>query len=40
MLKAAFGEETVAAYAKLRHADWNDYARHLTDWERQTTLDC
>jgi glutamate---methylamine ligase len=40
MLKAAFGAETVAAYAKLRHADWNDYARHLTDWERQTTLDC
>lgn len=40
MLKSAFGEATVAAYAKLRHADWNDYARHLTDWERQTTLDC
>jgi glutamate---methylamine ligase len=40
VLKAAFGEATVAAYAKLRHADWNDYARHLTDWERQTTLDC
>ncbi|MFM9845566.1 MAG: type III glutamate--ammonia ligase [Hyphomicrobiaceae bacterium] len=40
MLKAAFGESTVAAYAKLRHADWNDYALHLTDWERQTTLDC
>ncbi len=40
MLKSAFGEATVASYAKLRHADWNDYARHLTDWERQTTLDC
>jgi glutamine synthetase len=40
VLKAAFGEATVASYAKLRHADWNDYARHLTDWERQTTLDC
>ena len=40
MLKAAFGEATVASYTKLRHTDWNDYARHLTDWERQTTLDC
>ena len=40
VLKAAFGEATVASYAKLRHADWNDYARHLTDWERRTTLDC
>jgi len=40
MLKSALGEATVASYAKLRHADWNDYARHLTDWERQMTLDC
>jgi glutamine synthetase len=40
MLKAALGEATIASYLKLRHADWNDYCRHLTDWERQTTLDC
>ena len=40
MLKSALGEETHAAYLKLRHDDWNAYARHLTDWERQTTLDC
>ncbi len=40
VLKAALGEATVASYLKLRHADWNDYARHLTEWERQTTLDC
>ena len=40
VLKGALGEATVAAYLKLKHADWNDYARHLTDWERQTTLDC
>ncbi len=40
VLKAAFGSATVASYLKLRHAEWSDYARHLTDWERQTTLDC
>ena len=40
VVQAAFGEETVKAYLKLKHADWNDYARHLTEWERQTTLDC
>lgn len=40
VLKAALGETTVASYLKLKHADWNDYARHLTEWERQTTLDC
>ena len=30
----------VPAYLKIKHADWNDYARHLTQWERDTTLDC
>jgi glutamine synthetase type III len=40
VLRNAFGEKTVAAYTKLKHDDWNAYSRHLTDWERQTTLDC
>ena len=30
----------VPAYVKLKHGEWNDYARHLTQWERDTTLDC
>ncbi len=30
----------VPSYLKLKHAEWNDYTRHLTDWERATTLDC
>ena len=40
VLRAGFGEAFVSAYLKLRHADWNDYAGQLTDWERRTTLDC
>lgn len=40
VLKEAFGEKTIASYIKLKHDDWNAYSRHLTDWERQTTLDC
>ena len=32
--------EFIAAYIKLKTEDWNDYSRHLTEWERQTTLDC
>jgi glutamine synthetase len=32
--------EYVPAYLKLKHQEWNDYSRHLTDWERDTTLDC
>ncbi|WP_043604786.1 type III glutamate--ammonia ligase [Novosphingobium sp. Rr 2-17] len=30
----------IPSYLKLKHAEWNDYARHLTRWERDTTLDC
>ncbi|MBV8754653.1 MAG: type III glutamate--ammonia ligase [Hyphomicrobiales bacterium] len=40
VLKNALGATTVASYLKLKHEDWNAYSRHLTDWERQTTLDC
>jgi glutamine synthetase len=40
VLKDAFGEKTVASYIKLKTDDWNAYSRHLTEWERQTTLDC
>jgi glutamine synthetase type III len=39
-MKAALGEGTIASYLKLKHQDWNEYCRHLTAWERQTTLDC
>jgi glutamine synthetase len=36
----AMGKEFSAAYLKLKHNDWNQYCRHLTQWERDTTLDC
>ena len=28
------------AYLKLKNQEWNEYARHLSSWERQNTLDC
>jgi glutamine synthetase len=40
VLKDSFGEPIVASYISLKMAEWNDYARHLTEWERRTTLDC
>ena len=40
MLAAAFGKEVIASYAKLKTAEWDDYCRHLTEWERQNSLDC
>jgi glutamine synthetase type III len=39
-LREAIGTEVCAAYLKLKHAEWNQYCRHLTQWERDTTLDC
>ncbi|MGY3609129.1 MULTISPECIES: type III glutamate--ammonia ligase [unclassified Bradyrhizobium] len=32
--------EFVPCYVKLKTDEWNSYARHLTAWERETTLDC
>ncbi|MDD2877497.1 MAG: type III glutamate--ammonia ligase [Acidiphilium sp.] len=39
-LKSALGESFVKSYARLKHAEWNEYAAHLSQWERETTLDC
>ncbi|MET0183199.1 MAG: glutamine synthetase, partial [Caulobacterales bacterium] len=39
VLGGALGE-LVPAYLKLKRDDWDTYARHLTQWERDTTLDC
>jgi glutamate---methylamine ligase len=40
VLKAGLGEDVVASYLKLKHDDWNAFSRNLTEWERETTLDC
>ncbi len=40
MLRQSLGDEFVDSYLKLRTADWHDYMRHLTQWERDHTLDC
>lgn len=37
---AAMGPETVAAFLKLKHAEWREFKAHLSPWERATTLDC
>lgn len=39
-LRAALGTEFSDAYVKLKRNDWMKFTRHLTDWERDTTLDC
>jgi len=40
VLRRELGAEFVDAYVKLKTAEWNDFTRQLTDWERKNTLDC
>jgi glutamine synthetase len=39
LLREALGAGFVDSYVKLRMAQWNDYMQHLTEWEREHTLD-
>ena len=33
------GDEFAVAYMKIKMDEWNDYSHHLTQWERDNTLD-
>ncbi|MBS7542225.1 type III glutamate--ammonia ligase [Ancylobacter oerskovii] len=39
VLKNALGAPVVEGFLKLKHEEWNAYSRHLTQWERDNTLD-
>ena len=39
-LRTALGEPFAASYTKLKRQDWDGYMGHLTQWERDSTLDC
>ena len=39
-LRKSLGDEFADAYIKLKTDEWNQYSHHLTQWERDTTLDC
>ncbi len=39
MLRQALGSLFVDSYVKLPMAEWHDYMRHLTEWERVRTLE-
>lgn len=40
VLRERLGASFIDSYCRLRLQDWNAFTRHLTEWERQTTLDC
>jgi glutamine synthetase len=39
-LSAALGQQTVDSFIKLKMIEWNAYTAHLSQWERDNTLDC
>jgi glutamine synthetase len=39
-VRDGLGASVVDAYLKLKHDEWNGFARFLTQWERDHTLDC
>ena len=39
MLRQAFGEQVVSSYVKLKQQEWDSYASHITQWERDNALD-
>lgn len=40
VLREGLGDDLVDAYVKLRTQDWREYGAHLSQWERDNTLDC
>jgi glutamine synthetase len=40
VLRAAMGDELIDSYVKLKMDEWNKYTRHLSQWERDNSLDC
>ena len=40
VLRAGLGDEVIDSYIKLKRQEWEDYCHHLTQWERDHTLDC
>lgn len=40
VIREQFGDTFVDAYCRMKMEEWNNFTKHLTDWERQNTLDC
>ncbi len=40
VLRNAIGSDIIDSYCKLKWNEWNSYMTHLTQWERDNTMDC
>jgi glutamine synthetase len=38
--RAAFGDEFIDSYVKLKNEEWQRFMRAISPWERDHTLDC
>jgi len=39
-LKGVMGDEVIAAFSKLKRAEWRKFTGSLTPWERENAIDC
>ena len=39
MLRESLGDAFASGHLKLKTKEWNAFSRHLTQWERDNTLD-
>jgi len=40
IIREGFGNQFVDSYVKLKNREWDTYNKHLSEWERNTTLNC
>ena len=40
VLREALGKAQIDSYVKLRMQEWDSFSQHLSQWERDQTLDC
>jgi len=40
VIRDSMGDDLINAFIKLKMEEWADYTAHLSEWERQHTLDC
>ena len=40
VIRDAIGGEIIDSYCNMKETEWNNYMSHLSEWERNSTLDC
>lgn len=40
VIRDAIGGEIIDSYCNMKETEWNNYMSHLSEWERNNTLDC